>query len=72
MQPDIFSCCKDATQKAPWIFVYENLDVYSICDVHFTSEAHRLFVQYAIEMKTPSKLLLPKQIFGDNSLEEMS
>ena len=57
--------------EASWIFIYQNSDIYSICDVHFTSQAHRIFVEYAINMKIPSKLFFPDQIFGDDFLEEM-
>jgi len=71
MYPELFSCCKDVTQNIPWIFVYENSDIYSICETHFTSEAHRAFVKYVINMKMPEKVFLPESIFGEVLLEKM-
>jgi len=68
MYPELFSCCKDVTQNIPWIFVYENSDIYSICETHFTSDAHRAFVKYVINMKT-KKTYLPNEIFEEVLLE---
>ena len=71
MYPELFSCCKEVTPRFPWTFVYENSDTYSICDTHFTSEAHRAFVKYVINMKMPEKVFLPENIFEEVSLEKM-
>lgn len=72
MSPELFSCCKSASHSSSWIFIYQNSDIYGICDVHFTSEAHRAFVKYAINMKMPEQIFLPHQIFGDVLIEKMS
>jgi len=69
--PDMFSCCKEAVKSAPWIFVYENSDIYSICDIHFKSEGHRDLVKYVINMKIPEKVFLPNQVFEEVLLEKM-
>ena len=69
MDPILFSCCKEVTADIPWIFVYENSDIYSICDDHFASEAHRAFVKYVINMKMPEKVFLPENIFEEILLE---
>lgn len=60
MQPEMYSCCK---MQPSWIFIYENEQVYSICDVHFESENYRLFVKFVINMKT-RKCYLPSEILG--------
>ena len=71
MCPELFSCCSQAQQSSPWIFIYENTDIYSICDIHFTSNAHRTFVKYVINMKMPEKVFLPEEVFGEVLLEKM-
>ena len=71
MYPDLFSCCKNAGETALWIFVYENRDIYTICDMHFTSFAHRAFVKYVINMKIPDRIFSPSQVFEENNLEKM-
>jgi len=71
MCPDIFSCCKNAVQSAPWVFVYENLDYSSICDIHFKSKAHRDLVKYVINLKMPERVFSPNQIFEEVLLEKM-
>jgi len=46
MHPEMFSCCD---KKLPsWIFIYENDVIFSICDIHFHSKAHRCFVKDVI------------------------
>ena len=65
MLPEMYSCCK--TQPS-WIFVYENGEVYSICDMHFNSDAHRSMVKSVMNLKS-HKEYLPSLIFEGILLE---
>jgi len=71
MQPELFSCCSNSIHFAPWIFIYENKEIYSICDEHFASSAHRAFVKYVITTDPPSKLFLSEEIFREALIEKM-
>jgi len=65
MYPEMYSCCKTAPS---WIFVYENDEVYSICDEHFNSDSHRCLVKSVINLKT-HKSYLPNLVFEGILLE---
>ncbi len=65
MQPEMFGCCKE---QPSWIFIYENNEIYTICDFHFTSVAHRCFVKDIVDYKT-RKRYTPEQIFADTLVE---
>ena len=67
MYPELYSCCK--TQPT-WIFIYEDNKVYSICDVHFKSDAHRYEVKNVINFET-RKCYLPDEIFGGMLVETL-
>ena len=43
MQPEMFSCCENGLPSL--IFIYENNVIFSICEKHFHSKAHRCFVK---------------------------
>ncbi len=49
MQPEVVGCCKKPTL---WIFVYQDNNVYSICQDHFYSSAHRINVKNVINFQT--------------------
>ena len=59
MYPEMYSCCK---AHPTWIFIYENDEVYSICDEHFHSDAHRSMVKSVMNLKT-HKQYLPSLVF---------
>ena len=63
MQPEMFSCCEE---QPSWIFIYENNVIFSICDIHFTSIAHRCFVKDILDYNT-GKRHSPDQIFTDTA-----
>jgi len=49
--------------QSSWIFVYSNKQVWGICENHFTSDAHRLFVKHVINIQTKT-LYTPDEIFN--------
>ena len=49
MYSEIVGCCKKPTL---WIFIYKNDIVYSICQDHFYSIAHRYDVKDVINFQT--------------------
>ena len=59
MQSEIQICCGE---QPTYLFIYENNTAWGICDVHFTSVAHRCFVKWVIDVKTRQKYI-PNQIF---------
>ena len=61
MQPEMYVCCGE---QPTYLFVYENDQVYGICENHFESLAHRCFVKWVINIKTRKKILAD-EIFGD-------
>ena len=61
MQSEIQICCGE---QPTYLFVYENDTVLGICDVHYTSLAHRCFVKLVIDVKTHQKHL-PSMIFEE-------
>jgi len=60
MSPEMYCCCK---MQSSWIFVYENKQVWGICENHFASDAHRLFVKNVINIQT-NTLYSPDEIFS--------
>jgi hypothetical protein len=53
-------CCK---RQSSWIFVYSNEDVFGICQEHFDSDAHRVSVEYVININN-RKIYNPEDIFA--------
>lgn len=49
MSQNVFACC---SSKGSWIFLYENGEIYTICELHFNSTAHRCFVKKVINMES--------------------
>lgn len=49
MTPNMYSCCKS---EPTWIFIYENNEVYTICNDHFNSSAHQALVKSVINFKS--------------------
>ena len=64
MQPEMFSCCEN--QQPSWIFIYENNIVFSICEKHFHSKAHRCFVKDIINYENGQRYS-PVEIFREHS-----
>lgn len=61
MQPEMYVCCGE---QPTYLFVYENNQVYGICENHFDSLAHRCFVKWIINIKTRKKFQA-NEIFGE-------
>lgn len=61
MYPEVRCCCK---AQSSWIFVYENKSPRGICDKHFESENHRLFVKAVINIAT-GQSFTPDKIFKE-------
>lgn len=61
MYPEVLGCCKKPTA---WIFIYQNDVVYSICQKHFYSNAHRYDVKEVINFQTKIPYN-PTRIFED-------
>ena len=57
----LFCCCPKG-QEPSWIFVYENDEVYAICDEHFESLEHRFYVTPVINFET-REMYSPENIF---------
>lgn len=55
-------CCDNPTS---WIFIYQNDEVYSICEDHFFSNVHRVLVRDVINFRT-QKRYDPTKLFGEN------
>ena len=62
MSAEIMGCCENSTE---WIFLYENGEIYSICQTHFNSIAHRCLVKKVINFRT-KKDYTPDEIFGED------
>ncbi len=54
--------------QSSWIFVYSNKQVWGICENHFTSDAHQLFVKHVINIQTKT-LYTPDEIFSEILVE---
>ena len=67
MQSEIQICCGE---QPTYLFVYENDTVLGICDVHYTSVAHRCFVKWVINIKNRKKIPA-SEIFGEVKIESM-
>ncbi len=61
MSPEMRCCCKN---QPSWIFVYENKEPRGICDVHFKSDKHRLFVKQVINFES-AEIFTPQEIFKE-------
>lgn len=61
MSTEMLKCCK---KQPSWVFVYENKSVWGICDTHFKSDEHRVFVKFVINVKT-RKSSKPEEIFKE-------
>lgn len=62
MYPKVVGCCHKPTA---WIFVYKNEVIYSICQEHFFSTAHRNEVKDVINFQTRIRYE-PEKIFQEN------
>ena len=60
MSPEM-CCCE---KQSSWIFVYENKEIWGICDTHFKSIEHRAFVKFVINIET-RKSVTPDKIFKE-------
>jgi len=67
VQSEMYVCCGEQPTS---LFVYENNEVYGICDKHFDSKVHRCFVRYVIEIKSRKKFLA-SEIFEEVKIEPM-
>ena len=67
MNHKVFGCCEN---KGVWIFLYENNEIYSICEEHFKSLAHRINVKKVVNIQTQQGYE-PTEIFGGTKLEAM-
>ncbi len=56
----MYQCCGE---QPTHIFFYENGQIFLICGIHFTSNAHRAFVKDIIDYKTGLKLSVD-EVFG--------
>ncbi len=64
MSLDVVGCCK----KPPfWIFVYNTDNVYSICQDHFYSVAHRCNVKDVVNFQTKIHYD-PETIFSEHPI----
>ena len=61
MSPEMYCCC---TKQSSLIFVYEDKSVWGICETHFLSLEHRVFVKNVIHIAT-RKLHKPQEIFKE-------
>ena len=68
MSLDVESCCKKPTR---WIFVYTDGEVYSICEDHFYSRAHRTSVKNVVNFQTRVKYD-PVMLFREYPLRHIS
>lgn len=62
MSPEM--CCCES--QSSWLFVYENKEPRGICDIHFKSPNHRLFVKNVINVES-AEMFLPEEIFKEIS-----
>lgn len=68
MSLDVESCCK---KPICWIFVYTDGEVYSICEDHFYSRAHRTSVKNVVNFQTRAKYE-PAMLFQEHPLADIS
>jgi len=61
MASEMHCCCN---KQSSWIFVYENKEPRGVCDIHFKSKNHRLFVKHVINFES-AKLFSPEEIFEE-------
>lgn len=61
MYNDMHCCC---TNQPTWIFVYEHKEPRGICDEHFISKNHRLFVKHIINFES-AEMFSPEKIFEE-------
>lgn len=67
MQSEMYVCCGE---QPTYLFVYDNNEVYGICETHFDSSAHRCFVKYVIDIKNRKKYPV-NEIFGEVQIGQM-
>ena len=68
MSLEVLPCCKKPIR---WIFVYNDGEVYSICEDHFFSRAHRTSVKNVVNFQTRVKYE-PAMLFREYPLREFT
>ena len=61
MSPEMHCCCK---KQSSWIFVYEDNSIWGICETHFLSLEHRMFVKHVLHIGTRQQHN-PKDLFKE-------